>query len=104
MQYIADSPYPLRRTKGRRGLDVMQLIQKMPGITVRILDHDFPKIQKSTQNWWRCPSTAGKDRHQRLQSEQGSPVQGNYRVEYQRTGQFLKPVVLPGEILNLSSS
>ena len=46
LQYIADSPDPIRRTKGRRGLDILHRIQKMAHINVKIVDQDFPKIKE----------------------------------------------------------
>jgi len=45
LQYIADSSDSLRRVRGRRGLDILQRLQKVPNIDVRIIDTDFPAIQ-----------------------------------------------------------
>jgi len=41
LQTIADSPDSLRRQRGRRGLEVLQRIQKLPSYEVRIID-DIP--------------------------------------------------------------
>jgi len=38
LQMIADSADSLRRQRGRRGLEVLQRIQKMPNVEVRVLD------------------------------------------------------------------
>jgi uncharacterized protein YacL len=46
LQHIADSPDSLKRARGRRGLDILQRMQKMHQITVRIVDDDFPKIKE----------------------------------------------------------
>ena len=46
LQHIADSTDSLRRTRGRRGLDILHKIQKLPNITVNIVDEDFPKIKE----------------------------------------------------------
>src|SRR6266576_680218 len=43
LQMVADSSDPLKRQRGRRGLEVLQRIQKMPQVEVRILDEDFPQ-------------------------------------------------------------
>src|ERR1700687_3645484 len=41
LQMVADSSDPLKRQRGRRGLEVLQRIQKMPQVEVRILEEDF---------------------------------------------------------------
>jgi len=46
LQYIADSSDSLRRVRGRRGLDMIQRLQKVPNINVRIIDADFPSIHE----------------------------------------------------------
>ncbi len=40
LQMVADSSDPLKRQRGRRGLEVLQRMQKMPQLDVRILDDD----------------------------------------------------------------
>jgi len=44
LQLIADSSDPLKRARGRRGLDVMNAIQSNPNITVKIHELDFPEF------------------------------------------------------------
>jgi uncharacterized protein YacL len=46
LQMVADSPDSLRRNRGRRGLDVLQRIQKMPSLEVKILEDDFPQVRE----------------------------------------------------------
>ena len=46
LQHIADSSDSLKRARGRRGLDILNKIQKMPGIDVRIIDEDFPHVKE----------------------------------------------------------
>ena len=41
LQHIADSSDTLKRTKGRRGLDVLKLMQTDDGPTILITDEDF---------------------------------------------------------------
>src|SRR5215471_2601028 len=40
LQMVADSSDSLKRQRGRRGLEVLQRMQKMPGLEIRILDDD----------------------------------------------------------------
>ena len=46
LQFVADSSDPLKRNRGRRGLDILQRIQKMSGVEVVISDIDFPNIKE----------------------------------------------------------
>ena len=45
LQNMADSPDRNRRTRGKRGLDVLNRIQKLKGIDLRIDDTDAPELQ-----------------------------------------------------------
>ena len=44
LQLVADSADSLKRQRGRRGLEVLQSIQKMPNLDVEIAEDDFPQI------------------------------------------------------------
>src|SRR4029077_10041902 len=46
LQLVADSSDSLKRNRGRRGLDILQKIQKMAGVEVMISDVDFPEIRE----------------------------------------------------------
>src|SRR6266566_5927653 len=46
LQQIADSPDALKRNRGKRGFDVLQRLQRLPGATVRIEDQDFPHVRE----------------------------------------------------------
>jgi uncharacterized protein YacL len=46
LQHIADATDPIRRARGRRGLDILHRIQKIPEIRVKIIDEDFPGIKE----------------------------------------------------------
>ena len=46
LQQIADSSDPLKRNRGRRGLDVLQRLQRLPGIRTELHDLDFPQIRE----------------------------------------------------------
>ena len=45
LQMIADSSDPLKRARGRRGLDILNRIQKDPKISVKIQETDFPEVE-----------------------------------------------------------
>ena len=46
LQYIADSGDSLKRVRGRRGLDILNALQKEDGITVEMYDGDFEDISE----------------------------------------------------------
>ncbi|MDE2320966.1 MAG: TRAM domain-containing protein [candidate division NC10 bacterium] len=46
LQQVADSSDPLKRNRGRRGLDILQQIQKKLEVPVEISDVDFPEIRE----------------------------------------------------------
>ena len=46
LQHIADSSDSLKRARGRRGLDILNKIQKMGDVDVRIIDEDFPHVKE----------------------------------------------------------
>ena len=48
-QLVADSGDSLKRQRGRRGLEVLQRMQKMPGLEVRILEEDIAAGTASDQ-------------------------------------------------------
>ena len=44
LQLVADSADPLKRQRGRRGLEVLQRIQKIPNLDVQIAEDDFQNV------------------------------------------------------------
>ena len=46
LQLVADSADSLKRNRGRRGLDILQRIQKMTQLNVQILEDDFPAVPR----------------------------------------------------------
>jgi uncharacterized protein YacL len=44
LQYIADAPDQSRRARGRRGLEVLQALQRNPHVEVKIHENDLPEV------------------------------------------------------------
>ena len=89
LQLVADSSDSMKRNRGRRGLDILQKIQKMSGVDVMISDMDFPRGPRSRSEADRArPRAAGEDRHQRLQLEQGGAAPRRRGAEHQRAGEL----------------
>lgn len=102
MQYIADSPDPVRRAKGRRGLDIVHRLKKISGVTVRISDEDFPKIGEvdlkliALARSLNARIVTGDFNLGKIARLQGIGI-----LNVNELANVLKPVLLPGEVISL---
>jgi uncharacterized protein YacL len=102
LQYIADSPDPIRRTKGRRGLDILHRIQKLANINVRIVEEDFSKIKEVDAKLIALARLfSAKVITNDFNLSKVAQLQGVSVLNINELANILKPVVLPGESLNL---
>ena len=46
LQLVADSGDSLKRNRGRRGLDILQRLQKVASLQVHIVEDDFPGVRE----------------------------------------------------------
>lgn len=102
LQRIADSPDALKRNRGRRGLDVLNRMQKRVGLTVKITDTDFPKIKevdgKLVQMAKEVPAKIITNDYNlnKIAELEGATV-----LNVNELAEALKPVVLPGEEMTI---
>jgi uncharacterized protein YacL len=102
LQHIADSADSMRRARGRRGLDVLHKIQKMSGITVKIIDEDFPKIKEVDAKLVALARLLGaKIITNDFNLNKVAELQGVTVLNLNELANALKPVVLPGETMNI---
>jgi uncharacterized protein YacL len=102
LQHIADSADSLRRARGRRGLDVLHRIQKMSNITVKIVDEDFPKIKEVDSKLVALARLLGaKIITNDFNLNKVAGLQGVTVLNLNELSNALKPVVLPGESMNI---
>ncbi|MFA5354726.1 MAG: PIN domain-containing protein [Thermodesulfovibrionales bacterium] len=102
LQYIADSPDPMRRTKGRRGLDILHRVQKMTNIKTRIVEEDFPKIREVDAKLIALARLMNaKVITNDFNLNKVAQLQGVSVLNINELANVLKPVVLPGETMNL---
>jgi len=102
LQHVADSPDPLKRARGRRGLDVLHRIQKMAHITVRITDEDFPKIKEVDAKLVALGRVHdAKVVTNDFNLNKVAELQGVSVLNINELANALKPVVLPGETLKV---
>lgn len=102
LQFVADSSDPLKRNRGRRGLDVLQRIQKMSGVEVVISDIDFPNIKEVDMKLIELGRTLlGKIVTQDFNLNKVAQLRGVEVLNLNELANALKPVVLPGEVMSV---
>jgi uncharacterized protein YacL len=98
LQNIADSPDPLRRTRGRRGLDILTEIQKQVSVDVRISEVDYPDIREVDSKLVRlAKQLRGKIITNDFNLNKVAQFQGIDVLNINDLANALKPIVLPDE-------
>jgi uncharacterized protein YacL len=103
LQYIADSPDGLRRQRGRRGMEVLAEIQKLPNILVRISDIDVEGVREVDDKLivlgkqLKSPVLTNDYNLNRIAELQGVTV-----LNINELANAVKSVVLPGELLRIN--
>jgi uncharacterized protein YacL len=102
LQLVADSADSLKRNRGRRGLDILQKIQKMSGIEVMISDLDYPEIREVDLKLIELArSLQGKIVTNDFNLNKVAQLRGVDVLNINELANSLKPVVLPGEIMKV---
>lgn len=102
LQLVADSADSLKRNRGRRGLDILQKIQKMSGIDVMISDIDFPEVREVDLKLIELGRTLqGKIVTNDFNLNKVAQLRGVEVLNINELANSLKPVVLPGEFMKV---
>jgi uncharacterized protein YacL len=102
LQLVADSADSLRRNRGRRGLDILQKIQKMAGVEVTVSDIDFPEIREVDLKLIELARTLpGKIVTNDFNLNKVAQLRGVEVLNVNELANSLKPVVLPGEVMKV---
>src|SRR6185295_4038652 len=102
LQLVADSPDSLKRNRGRRGLDILQRIQKMSGVEVSISDMDFPDIREVDLKLIELARALhGKIVTNDFNLNKVAQLRGVDVLNVNELANSLKPVVLPGEVMKV---
>ena len=102
LQLVADSSDSMKRNRGRRGLDVLQRIQKMPELNVQILEDDFPHIRDVDMKLielarvYDCKIVTNDFNLNKVAQLHGVVV-----LNINELANALKPIVLPGETMRV---
>ncbi|HUJ31813.1 MAG TPA: PIN domain-containing protein [Candidatus Acidoferrum sp.] len=102
LQLVADSADPLKRQRGRRGLEVLQRIQKMPHLDVQIAEDDFAQIADVDMKLIELAKRYdAKIVTNDFNLNKVATLQGIEIMNVNQLANALKPVVLPGEIMRV---
>jgi len=98
LQMVADSSDALKRQRGRRGLEVLQRLQKLPGLDLRILDDDVAGVAAVDQKLVELAQRTGsKIVTNDFNLNKVARVQNISVLNINELANALKPAVLPGE-------
>jgi len=102
LQHIADSSDSLKRVRGRRGLDILNALQKEEGVTVKMDEHEIPESDEVDMKLVHLAKKLD-----------GAVITNDYNLnkvaEFQNVpvlninelANTVKPVVIPGETMRV---
>lgn len=102
IQLIADSSDNMKRSKGRRGLDILNELRKVPGVMVEILDRDYKGTNKVDE---KLVVIAGEIGAGIITNDYNlnkiAEIQGIDVLNINDLSNAIKPSFLPGERVNI---
>ena len=101
LQLVADSADSAKRNRGRRGLDVVQRLQKIPGVAVQVSGRDFPVREVDLKLIELAKQDKAKIVTNDFNLNKLAQVQGVVVLNINELANSLKPVVLPGEVMRV---
>lgn len=102
LRHIADSSDALKRNRGRRGLDILNKIQKELNIDVQIYEKDFPDIAEVDSKLLKLAQVLnGKVITNDYNLNKVAEFQGVPVLNINELANAIKPVVLPGEEMTI---
>jgi uncharacterized protein YacL len=102
LQLVADSADSMKRNRGRRGLDILQRIQKIGELNVQILEDDFPHVRDVDMKLielakvYDCKIITNDFNLNKVAQLHGVMV-----LNINELANALKPIVLPGETMRV---
>jgi uncharacterized protein YacL len=102
LQLVADSADSMKRNRGRRGLDILQRIQKMAHLSIQILEEDFPQVRDvdmkliELARLYDCKIVTNDFNLNKMAQLHGVEV-----LNINELANALKPIVLPGETMRV---
>ena len=105
LQQIADSNDALKRNRGRRGLDILNKIQKDAALDVRIQEEDFPEVKEVDAKLVKLAKLlSAKIFTNDFNLNKIAELQGITVLNINELANALRPIVLPGETMEVRIS
>jgi len=102
LQLVADSADSLKRNRGRRGLDILQRLQKVANLQIQIVEDDFPAIREVDLKLIELAKLyEGKIFTNDFNLNKVAQLQGVEVLNINELANSLKPIVLPGEAMRV---
>ena len=102
LQLVADSADSLKRNRGRRGLDILQRIQKIAYLDVQIVEDDYPSIREVDMKLIELAKVYdGKIVTNDFNLNKVAGLHGVQVLNINELANALKPIVLPGETMKV---
>ena len=102
LQLVADSADSLKRNRGRRGLDILQRLQKVASVQIQIVEDDFPSVREVDLKLIELAKLyEGKIITNDFNLNKVAQLQGVEVLNINELANALKPIVLPGESMKV---
>jgi uncharacterized protein YacL len=102
LQLVADSADSLKRNRGRRGLDILQRLQKVASLNIQIVEDDFPAVREVDLKLIELAKLyEGKIVTNDFNLNKVAQLQGVDVLNINELANALKPIVLPGETMKV---
>ena len=102
LQMVADSADSMKRNRGRRGLDILQRLQKVASLNIQIVEDDFPAVREVDLKLIELAKVyEGKIITNDFNLNKVAQLQGVDVLNINELANALKPIVLPGEIMHV---
>lgn len=102
LQQIADSTDPIKRQRGRRGLEILHTIQKEAALNINLHEEDFPEINEVDAKLVKLAKLMeAKILTVDFNLNRVATIQGVKVLNINELANALKPVVFPGEQMHI---
>ncbi len=102
LHQVADSQDSLKRVRGRRGLDILNKLKKVPALNLKIDEEDFPELGSVDEKLIKMAKVlGGKVLTTDFNLNKVAEFQGVMILNINELAGALRPVVLPGETLEV---
>lgn len=102
LQQIADSTDPIKRQRGRRGLEILNAIRKEAAISIQINEEEFPEVREVDAKIVKLAQLLeGKVLTVDYNLNHVASLQGIKVLNINELANALKPVVFPGEQMHI---